>query len=67
MVSDNFIKFSGQKHCGSRDINFLVCHMILQNHVIKRSCNTMGRNPSRLVTKVPSLVAIRTVVVEVCF
>ena len=28
--------FGGHKHCGSRDIIILVCHVISQNHVIER-------------------------------
>ena len=42
----------------------LVCHVILQDHVIERSCDFMDRSPSRKVTILPSLVAIGTLVVE---
>ena len=42
----------------------LVCHMILQDHVIKGPSNIMGRSPIGLVTILSSLVAIDIVVVE---
>ena len=57
--------FDDHRHCGIEDIMILVCHEILQDQVIKRSCNFMGRNPSRYVTILPSLVVIDTVVVEI--
>ena len=31
-------EFSGHKHCGSRDMMVLACHVISQDHVIKESC-----------------------------
>ena len=31
-------KFGGQKHCGNRVIMVLICHVILQDHVIKDLC-----------------------------
>ena len=37
-------KFGGHMHCGSADVMALVCHVMLQNHVIKGSCDFMGRN-----------------------
>ena len=42
-----------------------VCHVTLQNHVIKVLNNFMVRSPSRYVTTLPSLVAIDTVAVEI--
>ena len=33
-------------HCGSEDIMILVCHVILQGHLIKKSSDFMGRSPS---------------------
>ena len=42
----------------------LVCHMNLQDHKIKASCDFMIRSPSRLVTILPSLTVTGTVVVE---
>ena len=40
-------KFSGHRHSGSEDIMILVCHVILQDHLIKSSCDFMDRSPSR--------------------
>ena len=37
-------EFGGHRHCYSGDIMILVCHVI---HVIKGSCDVMGRSPSR--------------------
>ena len=42
----------------------LVCYVISQDHVSTRSSN-MDRSPSKLVTILPSLVAIGTVAVEI--
>ena len=33
MVSHRRINFSGNAHCGSRDILVLVCQVILENHL----------------------------------
>ena len=65
-VSYHPLKFGGNRYCGSGNM-FLVCHVILQGYVIKGSCDFMGRNPSRQVIILPSLVAIDTLVVETCF
>ena len=43
----------------------LVSYVISRDHVIKRSCDLMGRSPLRSVTSLLSLVAIRTHVVEI--
>ena len=43
----------------------LVCHMILQDHVIKASCDFIGRYLSMKVSILPSLVAISTLIVEI--
>ena len=40
-------KFGVHRHCGSGDITILVCHVILQDHMIKESCDFRGRSPSR--------------------
>ena len=32
------------RHYSSRNVRVLVCHMISKNHVIKRSCDLMGRS-----------------------
>ena len=63
MISHIPAKFGGHKYRGSEDIIFLVCHVISQDHVIKRYSNVMGTSPSRVVTILSSLVAIGTVVV----
>ena len=39
--------FGGHRHCDSRDIIALVCHVISPDHVIKGSCDFMGRSSSR--------------------
>ena len=41
-----------------------VCHMILQDQVIKASNDFMVRSPSKYLTILPCLVAIGTVVAE---
>ena len=43
----------------------LVCHVILEDHVIKGLCDLMGRSPSRLVNILQALMAIGTVIVRV--
>ena len=43
----------------------LVCHLILQNHAIKVSCDFIGRSPSREVIILPSLLTISILVVEI--
>ena len=60
-------KFGGHSHFGSEGIMNLVCHVILQDHVIKVSYDVMGGSPLWEVTILPSLVGIDTVVVEICF
>ena len=57
-------KFGGQRHCGSRYKMVLVCHVILQDHVIKGLCDFMGSSQSRSVTILLNLVAIGTLVVD---
>ena len=39
---------------------FVICHVILQDHMTQESCDYMGRGPLRKVTTLPSLVAIDT-------
>ena len=34
-------KFGGHEHCGSKDIIYLVCHVICQKHMIKEPCDFM--------------------------
>ena len=40
-------KFGGHRHYGNGDIVVLVCHITSQDHVIKASCDFMGKGPSR--------------------
>ena len=44
-ASDNLTKFGCHRHCIRDNIMVLVYHMILQDHVIKGSCDFMGRIP----------------------
>ena len=67
MVSHTPAKCGGHRHGGSRDIMVLVCPVISQDYVTKRSSNIMGRSPSMLVTMMPSLVVIGTLVVKIRF
>ena len=41
------VKFGGHKHCVSEDIIVLAFLKILQEHVIKGSCDSMGRGSAR--------------------
>ena len=65
MASHQFAKFGGHRHCDSENIMILGYQVISQDHIIKGSCDFIGRNPSRYVMILPSLVAIGTVVVEI--
>ena len=40
-------KSVGHRHCGSSDITFLVCYVILQENWIKGASDFMDRHPSR--------------------
>ena len=46
-VSYHSAKFGGHRHYGNGDILVLVCHITSQDHVIKASCDFMGKGPSR--------------------
>ena len=46
-MSYHLAKFGGYRHCGSEDLMILVCHVILQDQVIKDSCDFMDKSPSR--------------------
>ena len=37
MVSQHLSKFGDQKYCSSRDIMFLVCHVVKKVHKVKGS------------------------------
>ena len=43
----------------------LVCHMILQGHVVREPCDFIGTSSLRQVTILPSLVTIGTLIVEI--
>lgn len=58
-------KLGGHRHSGSGYLTGLVCHMILQNLVIKGSYDFMDRGPSIYVTIPPSLMATCKVVAEI--
>ena len=45
-MSHHHAKFSGYRDCGSRDTMVLVCHKMLQDHVIEVSCDLIGGTPS---------------------
>ena len=47
-ISYHLAKFGSHRHFGSEDITFLVCHVILQDHTIKGSCDFMGRGLGKL-------------------
>ena len=38
-------QFGGHRHSRRGDLLVLVSHMILQDHLIKGSCDLMGRSP----------------------
>ena len=61
MINHQLVKFGDHRHCGSGDVMILGRQVILQDHVIKESCDFMGRISSRYVTMLPRLVAIGTV------
>ena len=47
MVSLHPTKFGGHRHCDSGDIIVLVCHLILQDHMIKVSYGTLWERGRR--------------------
>ena len=44
-VSQYFTKYGGKKLCDTGDKMVLVCHVILQDHVIKRPFDFVGGRP----------------------
>ena len=46
MINHHATKIGGHRHCGSGDIMILVCHMILQDHVIK-CCSSLWLEASK--------------------
>ena len=59
--------FGGHWSSASGDIKYLRCHVSLQKYLIEGSSKCISGNPSWYVTALPSLAAIVTVVVEICF
>ena len=59
----NPCQFRWSQHDGSADV--FILSPILQDHVTKKYSNIMGRNLWMLVTILPNLVSIRTVVVDI--
>ena len=45
-MSRHTTNFGGYRYCGQADIIILVCH-VSKDHVIKESCEFIGRSPSR--------------------
>ena len=46
MVKHHPTQCCGDRPCGIADIMALVCHVILQDHGIKMSSNSVSKNPS---------------------
>ena len=44
-VSYHVYKFGGHRHCGSGDIMVFICHVTLQDYMIKRSCDFIEKSP----------------------
>ena len=64
IVAHHLAKFDGHRPCGRRNM-YLICHVPLQDHVIKGSCDFMEGHSSLYVITLPNLVAIVAVVVEI--
>ena len=60
-------KFGCHNLCGSWDITYLICHVTLQQLVIKGSFNFMGGNSSLYATILSGLVALGIVAAEIFF
>ena len=65
MATHHLAKFNGDSPCGCRDIANLICHVTLQEHVIRGYCDFKRESSSLYVTTLPCLVAAVIVVVEV--
>ena len=64
-VNNHPAKFGGHRHRGKGDTMVLVCHVFSQDRAAKKLSNVMGRSPSKIISRLPSLVAISTAVVEI--
>ena len=67
MVSHHLAMFGGRWSSSNGDINYFICHVTSQNHVIERSSNFLSWSSLCHVTTLPNLVARGIVVVEVHF
>ena len=65
IISEHLATFNGKRPCGSRDIRYLICHMTLQNHMIKGCCDFMKGRSLLYVTALPSVVAVVFVGVDI--
>ena len=65
MVIKHPAKFGGRGHCGSGDTAHLICHVTLQDHPIKESCNFMKKSSLLYATTLSGLAAIAIVVSEI--
>ena len=59
--------FGEHSHCDSGDLTYLICHVTLQDYVIKGSCDFMEGSSTFYGTTLPSLVATRILLVKICF
>ena len=64
MVSQHYTKYSGHRDCVKGEIMILVCYVIFQDQLIKVSYHF---SVIKCQTILPSLVAIGTLGVEICF
>ena len=65
IAAHHLAKFNGHRHCGTRNIMYLICYMGLQHHQMKGPCNFMEGNCSLYIVILPSLLDIVTTVVEI--
>ena len=52
-------------YCGTENITYLICHVILQDHMIKRFSDFMEGSSSLNVKTLPGLMAIDIVLAEI--
>ena len=64
IVTDHIAKFHGHGACSNWDIKYLICHVALQDYVIKGSSDFMEGSSSLYVTTLTCLVVRATVVVK---
>ena len=62
-MTHHITKLNGHRPCISRDITYLICHVNLQDHMIKGSCDFIEGSSSLYVTTLPGLVGTSIVVV----